>query len=553
MKATLTRFALLLIVVTLSDPTYSFAQILNTQLVQIESAVLGRMVPVYVCIPSDYGTSPGRRYAVVYDFPGGDGRTSNQCAGWSSWIELMDMDPFIVVSVEGHVGRLNGWSANTGLWTNSPVSGRWEDWVMDEVVPFMDAAYRTVADPQHRIAHGGSGGGYPAAYYPLKRPDIFGNGVTQVGVSHFMEVCDTSANPYTTKAFRDQVLSENPGPPYNYSPSAGLYTEAMFNFAAAWSPNMNNQPWMVDLPFDINGDPVREVCDRWLEYSPAAMVSKVAPEYSLYFNFGLWTRDVIGPFAEMTMVLMDSLNAYSIPYETFSAPCGHGVSCPDGDDHTLNRFRLWFANNLIRNGSLSISRAPAPVVVPKKSLYTYGDVQSLPGNTTVRLYNYGPGEAVVSLTTDNPFFIPTPAQVTIADRTWEDVSVDFIPTTGGWSTTKLTLDHDGVGIKSVRLRARAPQGTATETLPDFVEKFDVYPSPTSGRTRVSVDLSAGQAIEATVYDMLGRRVASLVQSTFLAPGNHDFAWIPENNPPGVYFVRVVTPRGITTRSVILMK
>ena len=151
--------SMFLVTVLATSPVYS--QTLRTEFIKFESAVFGKRMGQYVCVPSDYDDHPDRRYAVFYDFPGGDASTSDDCSWWSEIIDNMEMDPFIAISVEGHVGSIGGdkkWNADAGLWTNSEVSGHWEDYVMDEVVPYMDSSYRTLAEPLHRIAHGGSGG-----------------------------------------------------------------------------------------------------------------------------------------------------------------------------------------------------------------------------------------------------------------------------------------------------------------------------------------------------------------------------------------------------------
>lgn len=51
----------------------------------------------------------------------------------------------------------------------------------DELVPFVDARYRTRRDPDQRLIVGDSYGGLIATYVPFQRPDVFGLGYSQSG------------------------------------------------------------------------------------------------------------------------------------------------------------------------------------------------------------------------------------------------------------------------------------------------------------------------------------------------------------------------------------
>ena len=55
----------------------------------------------------------------------------------------------------------------------------------DELVPFVDAHYRTRRDPRQRLIVGDSYGGLIATYVPFRRPDVFGLGYSQSGYHSF--------------------------------------------------------------------------------------------------------------------------------------------------------------------------------------------------------------------------------------------------------------------------------------------------------------------------------------------------------------------------------
>ncbi len=71
---------------------------------------------------------------------------------------------FIFVEVDG----------GSSFYVNSPVSGRWEDYVMSEVIPFIDETYRTLPKAESRGICGFSMGGFGALNLAMRHPDVFG-------------------------------------------------------------------------------------------------------------------------------------------------------------------------------------------------------------------------------------------------------------------------------------------------------------------------------------------------------------------------------------------
>ena len=59
-------------------------------------------------------------------------------------------------------------------WVNSPVTGRWEDFLVQELVPRIDAQFRTLATPAARGIAGHSLGGFSALRLALRHADLFG-------------------------------------------------------------------------------------------------------------------------------------------------------------------------------------------------------------------------------------------------------------------------------------------------------------------------------------------------------------------------------------------
>lgn len=73
----------------------------------------------------------------------------------------------IIVMPSGD-NRLGG-----GFYVNGAASGNWEDYIAEDVVAYMDANYRTLANRESRGIAGHSMGGYGAFSVAASRPDVF--------------------------------------------------------------------------------------------------------------------------------------------------------------------------------------------------------------------------------------------------------------------------------------------------------------------------------------------------------------------------------------------
>ena len=148
--------------------------------------------PLRVYVPPGYDDEPGRRYPSVYVIQGYTGHVamwSNRSAYRQPFPETADAvfargeaPPAIVVYVDA-------WTSYGGSqFVDSPGTGKYHSYLCDEVVPWVDARYRTQADPAHRAITGKSSGGFGAMITPMLRPDLFGVLATHAGDSLY-ELC----------------------------------------------------------------------------------------------------------------------------------------------------------------------------------------------------------------------------------------------------------------------------------------------------------------------------------------------------------------------------
>ena len=77
--------------------------------------------------------------------------------------------PFILVSVDMTTPLGCSW------YVNSPVTGNWEDFMVQELVPYIDGNFRTLPDRDSRAITGIFMGGYGAIRLAMRHPDVFGS------------------------------------------------------------------------------------------------------------------------------------------------------------------------------------------------------------------------------------------------------------------------------------------------------------------------------------------------------------------------------------------
>jgi S-formylglutathione hydrolase FrmB len=127
---------------------------------------------VRILLPSGYGSSPRRRYPVLYLLHGTDG-------GAADWTAMGDAErttagrPLIVVMPDIGLGDDGGgWCAN---WYNAGAGGQpeWERFHIDQLIPWVDHNLRTIAARSGRAIAGLSQGAFCAISYAARHPNLF--------------------------------------------------------------------------------------------------------------------------------------------------------------------------------------------------------------------------------------------------------------------------------------------------------------------------------------------------------------------------------------------
>lgn len=136
--------------------------------IDVLSKVMHKNIKAVVITPQGYDAKSGKKYPVVYLLHGHSGNYRSWIKDVPSIKKSADELGLIVVCPDG---GFNSW------YINSPVdtSVKYDSYIAEELVPYIDANYATIADKKARAISGYSMGGHGALYLGIKHPDLFAN------------------------------------------------------------------------------------------------------------------------------------------------------------------------------------------------------------------------------------------------------------------------------------------------------------------------------------------------------------------------------------------
>jgi S-formylglutathione hydrolase FrmB len=238
--------------------------------------------PLWVYLPPGYDDDPDRRYPAVYVIQGYGGHLTM----WRNRVPFRQPFPETADAVFARaqappalVVYVDAWTSYGGSqFVDSPGTGRYHSYLCDEVVPWVDGRYRTLAEPAHRAIMGKSSGGFGAMITPMLRPDLFGALATHAGDALY----ELSYIPGFAKAVR--LLRDYDADIWRwweefrsrvaFTKEADMVLLEMLGVAACFSAHEDGS---VELPFDPRTGAVRdEAWARWLDWDPVRMVPRYA-------------------------------------------------------------------------------------------------------------------------------------------------------------------------------------------------------------------------------------------------------------------------------------
>ncbi len=243
---------------------------------------------------------PARRPLYVYRSPGVSDGSRREVAciyvvqGFTGqldmWRARVAFEPTVIERIDAMFAAgdcpdaivvfVDAWTSRGGSqFLNSAGTGRYLDYLCDEVVPFIDARYPTRADRAHRGLTGKSSGGYGAMVVPMLRPDVFGALASHAGDALF-ECCYMREFPTVARMLRDDFESSYErffealadADRFDWSRFGAPFE--LYGYACAYSPDPD-RPGHALLPFEITtGKVIDDLWAQWLRWDPVRM----APE-----------------------------------------------------------------------------------------------------------------------------------------------------------------------------------------------------------------------------------------------------------------------------------
>ena len=294
-----------------------------------------RKVSVY--LPPNYDTST-QRYPVIYymhGFMGKDNIFDNMKAILDAGISKQKIRPFILVQADQYT-LFEG-----SFYSNSSLTGNWDEFESKELVEYLDKNFRTLANRESRGIAGHSMGGYGAFKIGMLHPEVFSS-IYALSPGLLAMVKEFGPNSTSYKEVQNIKTQEDLKKTY--------YPKVLVAVARAWSPNPNKPPFFCDFPFSYEGDKMivnQAVLEKWEANMPVYMVDKYAENLRKMTAIKLdWGRNDSPRFPIQIGMLSQRLENLGISHFSEEYIGDHGNKIWTTDGRVLNDLLPFFNDYL---------------------------------------------------------------------------------------------------------------------------------------------------------------------------------------------------------------
>jgi hypothetical protein len=296
-----------------------------------------------VYLPAGYDESQ-KRYPVIYFFPDAFNSYSNLFdhkdaqSLFDRAIAAGMIDQFILVAVDMNTSLGSSWCVN------SPATGNWDDFVIQELRPYVDANFKTLPSRDSRGIAGEFMGGHCAIRLGMLHPDVFGSvyGMHPVGTGSGLKVMlaipnwDLMANAKTLDAVRKDGGST-------------IFTTIF----EAFLPNPQKPPLYIDLAAHKDGDQL--IIDTTLEDRVRAnfFLESMIPQYAANlkslrgFKFDWGRSDLNQDHVYSNQAFTHKLNEFGIAHEAEEYNGTWGDKTWGDDGRIYNEVLPFFKKHLV--------------------------------------------------------------------------------------------------------------------------------------------------------------------------------------------------------------
>jgi S-formylglutathione hydrolase FrmB len=302
---------------------------------------------VIVLLPPSYDKEKKRRYPVVYALH-----------GYSIGAEQWTHEIHVPQTVEGAFAKGSQEMIvvlpdsktvyNGSMYSSSMTTGDFEKFVWHDVVAYIDAHYRTIANRESRGLVGHSMGGYGASRIGMKHPEVF-------GALYIMSPCCMTpmagggpgpADQMKERAIAGEKKAAAAKSPADLAAQSPGFGAAQYATAAAWAPDPKNPPLYFDLPTK-DGVPQPEIVAKYSANAPLAFVDQYIGNLKQYRGISMDVGDQDGLRFDATKLHM-ILDNYGIA-NSFEIYSGTHVSAVA--DRFQNHVMPFFSKNLCFSAS----------------------------------------------------------------------------------------------------------------------------------------------------------------------------------------------------------
>jgi S-formylglutathione hydrolase FrmB len=190
---------------------------------KVVSKILGRDVKYCIYLPADYETSQ-RRYPVVYLL---HGYTDDE----TGWVQFGEAGPIADRGIAaGEIPSMIIVMPDAGVtWYVNDYKSKvkYEDMFIKELIPHIDANFRTRAKKEYRAVSGLSMGGHGSLLYAMHHPDLF-----------------TACAAFSSAVYTDETMTAMPDDRYN-TVFADLYSGKVTGNARLTDSWRQNSPLLL--------------------------------------------------------------------------------------------------------------------------------------------------------------------------------------------------------------------------------------------------------------------------------------------------------------------
>ena len=322
-------------------PQQAAEQVASGKLVEIKipapslkGNLLGDPAEQYVTIylPPGYEASPAKRYPTLYLLHPGGGSNKTWMGNDPARINI-PIKPALDALISGGkiremivVGPNGKNSYILSFYSNSPVTGNWEDFIYRDVVGYVDSNFRTLARSSSRGIAGHSMGGFGSTFIAMKHPDVFSVLYALSPCCMGMEGDFNEANPAWKRAGNLTSRDQLPEP----KSLDDFYTNVFVAMSATFSPNTGRAPFYGDFLYrEREGKLERNdaVLAQWKSRMPLYMVEEYKKNLltlrGIFIEYG--QKEEFSHIRIASTLFSGALAERSIP---------HGFEVYEGGTHT---------------------------------------------------------------------------------------------------------------------------------------------------------------------------------------------------------------------------